>query len=124
MSRRIELRELCHSRTGDKSDSLTLSLIPYDPSHYEFLRSEITADRVKAYFGTMVRGAVDRYEMPNISALNFVLNQGLGGGCNKTLRNDLHGKALSGPFLDMEIDVPDDFRLPRMGKFGLEPTST
>ncbi len=119
--RRIQLREFCYSRTGDKSDSLTLSLIPYDPANYEFVRENVTAARVKEYFGSMCQGPVERYELPNIAALNFVLHRALGGGCNKTLRNDLHGKALSGPFLDMEVQIPDNFRLPKMGPYGLEP---
>src|SRR5262249_18572044 len=117
----IELREFCHSRSGDKSDALTLSLIPYDPRHYDLIREQVTSARVKQYFGSMCRGDVERYELANIAALNFVLNKALGGGCNRTLRFDLHGKALSGPFLDMLVDVPDDFELPENGRFGLEP---
>lgn len=109
MSTRIELRRFCHSRTGDKMNDVTLSLIPYDPRHYEFIRTHITAERVKAYFGPMVRGPVERFELPNISALNFVLHDALGGGSTRTLRRDLHGKALSGPFLDLVVEVPDGF---------------
>jgi hypothetical protein len=112
MSRKIQLRELCHSRTGDKGDSVTLSLIAYDPDHYELIREAVTAESVRTYFGGMMTGRVDRYEMPNIGALNFVLYQALGGGCSKSLRRDIHGKALSGVFLDMEIEVPDDLKRP------------
>jgi hypothetical protein len=120
MTRTIELREFCHSRSGDKSDALTLSLIPYDTRHYDLIRDQVTAGRVKDYFGSMCQGDVERYELPNIAALNFVLHKALGGGCNRTLRFDLHGKALSGPFLDMRVDVPDDFRLPSWGPHGYE----
>jgi hypothetical protein len=124
MSRQMELRAFCHSRSGDKSDAVTLSLIPYDPRHYDLIRDQVTVARVKAYFGSMCRGQVERYELANISALNFVLNNALGGGCNRTLRSDLHGKTLSGPFLDMTVEVPDDFRPPVSGPFGLEPDSS
>jgi hypothetical protein len=112
MSSRVALREFCCSRAGDKSDSLTLSLIPYDPRHYEHVRTHVTAEVVKDYFGEMVRGEVVRYELPNIHALNFVLTRALGGGSTRTLRNDLHGKALSGPFLDLEIEQPPGFHPP------------
>jgi hypothetical protein len=121
MTRHVQLRELCHSRAGDKGDTLMLSLIPYDPHHYEWIREHVTATRVKTYFGTMCAGSVERYELPAIHAFNFVLNNALDGGCNKSLRNDIFGKALSGPFLDMIVDVPDGFRMPVMGAFGLEP---
>lgn len=109
MSTRMELRRFCHSRTGDKMNDVTLSLIPYDPRHYEFIRTHVTAELVKAYFGSMVQGPVERFELPKISALNFVLHDALGGGSTRTLRRDLHGKALSGPFLDMLVEVPDGF---------------
>lgn len=114
MTRRIQLRQFCHSRTGDKGDSLTLSLIPYDPAHFDFIQSYVTAERVQQYFDGAIKGAVERYELPKIAALNFVVHRALGGGSTKTLRRDLHGKALSGVFLDMEVEVPDDFRLPEM----------
>jgi hypothetical protein len=96
-------------------------LIPYDPGHYEHLRVHVTAERVGEYFGEMVRGEVFRYELPNIGALNFVLAQALGGGSTKTLRNDLHGKALSGPFLDLEVEPPPDFRGFEVGPYGVAP---
>src|SRR5438309_922073 len=107
MTRTIQLREICHSRTGDKGDSVTLSLIAYNPDHYDVIHEAVTAERVRDYFGGMMSGTVSRYEMPNIGALNFVLYQALAGGCSKSLRRDIHGKALSGVFLDMEIQVPD-----------------
>ena len=123
MNRRVALREICHSRTGDKADSVTLSLIPYDPDHYEFVRGYVTAERVKEYFGNMVEGTVERYEVPNIAAFNFVLNGALDGGCHRSLRPDQHGKALSGAFLDLEVDLPANLDLPRLGEFGFEPAS-
>lgn len=112
MSREIELRKICHSRAGDKSDSVNLSLIVYDPAHYDLIRERVTVDRVRAYFGSSVQGRVERYELPKIGALNFVLNGALGGGSTRALRRDIHGKALSGVFLDMVITVPEDMILP------------
>jgi hypothetical protein len=114
VSRQVRLREFCHSRTGDKGNDLTLSLIAYDPRHYDLIRSNVTIDRVGDYFGRTVQGRIERFELPNIGALNFFLHGALGGGCTKTLRRDLHGKAMSGVFLDMVVDVPDDFAPPAL----------
>ena len=75
MGRTVMLRELCCSRAGDKSDTLNLSLIPYDPANYELLGELVTAEKVKEYFGSMVQGDVVRYDLPVISAYNFVLRQ-------------------------------------------------
>ena len=107
-TKRVALRELAHSRAGDKGDDVNLGLVAYLPEYYPVLLREVTPERVKAYFGALVKGEVVRYELPNIHALNFVLTYALEGGSSKSLRQDLHGKALSGPFLDMEIDVPVD----------------
>jgi hypothetical protein len=114
MSKQIALREFCHSRTGDKGNDLTLSLIAYDPNDYELIKSAVTVERVAGYFGDTVQGQIERFEMPKIGALNFFLHRALGGGCTKTLRRDLHGKAMSGVFLDMVVDVHDDFTLPAL----------
>ncbi len=107
-TKRVALRELAHSRAGDKGDDVNLGLVAYLPEFYPVLLREATPERVKSYFGTLVKGEVRRYELPKIHALNFVLTNALEGGSSKSLRQDLHGKALSGPFLDMEIDIPAD----------------
>ncbi len=107
-TKQVALRELAHSRAGDKGDDVNLGLIAYRPEYYPLLLSEVTPERVKDFFGTLVKGDVRRYELPKIHALNFVLTMALEGGSSKSLRQDLHGKALSGPFLDMEIEVPAD----------------
>ncbi len=112
MSPKVELRKICHSRAGDKSDSVNLSLIVYDPAHYDLVCREVTVERVRDYFGSAVEGSIERYEMPNIGALNFILNGALGGGSTRALRRDIHGKALSGVFLDMRIEIPDGLELP------------
>jgi hypothetical protein len=114
--RMVELRSFCHSRAGDKGNNLTLSLIVFRHEDYHLIAHQITSDVVASYFGSMIKGPVERFEMPRIGALNFFVHNVLGGGSTKALRRDIHGKALSGPFLDMEIEVSDDFE-PAMGPY-------
>jgi hypothetical protein len=102
----MKLRDLAHSRTGDKGNTSNISLIAYDPTHYEHLRTHVTEARVKARFEGLVRGAVVRYEMPHIGALNFVMHHALGGGVTRSLALDAHGKSLSSALLDLEIPEP------------------
>lgn len=104
---RLPLRELCGYRAGDKGDTSDIALFADSHEVYELLVREVTAARVKAHFGTMVRGAVERYEAGNVLALNFVLHGALGGGGPKSLRSDNLGKTLGGALLRLEIDVPD-----------------
>lgn len=99
----MKLREIAHSRTGDKGNTANVSVIPYDPADYPYLEKHVTAERVKAHFSGVVIGDVVRYEIPGIGALNFVLHQALGGGVTRTLALDLHGKSLSSAILEMEI---------------------
>lgn len=100
----MKLRELAHSRAGDKGDSSTISVIARNPSDYEKLRAAVTAERVRAHFAGIVRGSVDRYELPGICALNFVLHGALGGGVTRSVALDAHGKSLSALMLELEID--------------------
>ena len=97
------LREIAHSRTGDKGDTSNISLIAYDASDYPLLARWITAERVKAHFADIVHGTVTRYELPRLAALNFVLEGALGGGVTRSLSLDAHGKGLSSALLSMEI---------------------
>src|SRR3974390_199748 len=99
----MKLRELAHSRTGDKGNTSNISLIAYDPKDYERLRGYVTAERVKAHFADIVHGEVVRYELPKIAALNFVMHDALGGGVTRTLALDIHGKSLSSGLLELEI---------------------
>ncbi|BAT60315.1 hypothetical protein GJW-30_1_02851 [Variibacter gotjawalensis] len=99
----MKLRDLAHSRTGDKGDTSNISVIAYDPQDYEHLREHVTVERVRAHFGDIVQGDVTRYELPNIGALNFVLKGTLRGGVTRSLALDAHGKALSSALLDMEM---------------------
>ena len=102
----MKLRAIAHSRTGDKGNTSNISLIAYDPAHYEHLRTHVTEACVKARFEELVRGHVVRYEMPNIGALNFVMHYALGGGVTRSLALDAHGKSLSSALLDLEIPEP------------------
>jgi hypothetical protein len=102
----VKLREIAHSRTGDKGNTSNISVIAFDEKHYHLLLDQMTAARVKAHFAGVVEGDVVRYELPNIAALNFVMSQTLGGGVTRSLALDAHGKSLSSALLDLEIDVP------------------
>jgi hypothetical protein len=105
---RLALRELCGYRAGDKGDIADVALFADDEASYELIRREVTAERVKAHFGDMVKGDVDRYEAPNVLALNFVLHDALGGGGPRSLRADNLGKTLGGALVRLEIEVPED----------------
>jgi hypothetical protein len=102
----MKLRDLAHSRTGDKGDASNISVIAFDGRHYEFLREHVTAERVTRHFEAIVRGDVTRHELPAIGALNFVMTRALGGGVTRSLALDAHGKSLSSALLD--LDLPDD----------------
>ena len=92
---RQRLYDLAHARAGDKGNTSNISVIAYDPADYERLRRQVTPERVKAHFAGVVRGAVERYELPRIFALNFVLHDALAGGVTRSLSLDPHGKSLS-----------------------------
>ena len=100
----MKLRELAHSRTGDKGNTSNISVIAFDAKDFPLLKQQVTAERVRAHFAGVVEGEVVRYELPNIAALNFVMTQTLGGGVTRSLALDAHGKSLSSALLDMEIE--------------------
>lgn len=104
----VPLFYLAHSRTGDKGNSQTVSLIPYEREDYALLARAVTPDAVKRHFGPVVEGDVHRYDLPLLAAFNFVLEDALQGGVNDSLALDTHGKSRSGIFLALEIDVPED----------------
>ncbi len=106
--RRIPLVHLAHARSGDKGDTANVGVIAYDAAHYPLLVERVTAERVKAHFGPLVKGPVERYEIPNLGALNFVLHGALDGGGTVSLMNDAQGKVLSSAILRLEIEVPDE----------------
>ncbi|MCG1056031.1 hypothetical protein KQH49_14330 [Mycetohabitans sp. B5] len=104
----MKLRKLAHSRTGDKGDTLNISVICYDSYHYEYLRQTLTAERVKTHLQDVVLGDVVRYDLPNIAAFNFVAQHALGGGVTRSLALDAHGKSLSSALLDLDLEDPKD----------------
>lgn len=105
---RIPLVHLAHARSGDKGDTANVGVIAYDPAHYEILREALTPASVKAHFGAMVTGPVERFELPNLHALNFLLHGALDGGGTVSLMNDAQGKVFSTALLRMEVEVPDE----------------
>ena len=99
----MKLYEIAHSRTGDKGNISNISLIAYDAKDYALLAETVTAARVKEWFAGMVFGEVVRYELPQLGAMNFVMQAALGGGVTRTLSLDMHGKSFSSYLLDMDI---------------------
>lgn len=100
----MKLKKIAHSRTGDKGNISNISLIVYDMKHYELVKSQVTAEKVKEWFTGIVEGEVTRYEIPTLGAFNFVLKNALSGGVTRSLRIDAHGKSLSSALLEMEIE--------------------
>jgi hypothetical protein len=102
---KVPLSKIAHTRSGDKGDTSNIGVIAYDARHYPALVREVTAARVKAFFGDMVKGEVERFELPNLGALNFLLNQSLGGGGTVSLRVDTQGKTLGAALLRFEVEI-------------------
>ncbi len=101
----IQLRYLAHARSGDKGDTANVGLIALEPEFYDVLKREVTVPRVARHFKGMVSG-VERFELPNLNALNFLLHGALGGGGTISLKTDAQGKVYSTALLRMEIPVP------------------
>jgi hypothetical protein len=104
---KMKLYQLAHGRSGDKGDTVNVGVIARHPSFYDVLRDQVTVDRVRRHFGDMVGGEIERYELPNLHALNFLLHEALGGGGTVSLMTDAQGKTFSTAMLRMEVDVPD-----------------
>jgi hypothetical protein len=105
---KVSLLKLAHARSGDKGDTANVGLIAFEDKFFPLLVREVTADKVKAHFGDMVKGEVERFELPNLGALNFLLHGSLGGGGTLSLMTDAQGKTFSTALLRMHIDIPDD----------------
>ena len=103
--KKIQLREIAHARSGDKGDNANIGLIALKPEYYPVLVREVTAERVKRHFAGLCLGDVERYEIPNLRALNFVLHQALDGGGTLSLRTDSQGKTYGAALLRMEISI-------------------
>src|SRR3954465_15768660 len=105
---KVQLVKLAHARSGDKGDTANVGLIALKPEYYPLLVNEVTMERVKEHFKGIVHGDVERYELPNLEALNFLLHESLGGGGTLSLMTDAQGKTFSTALLRMMIDIPDD----------------
>lgn len=108
---KIQLLKIAHGRSGDKGDTANVGIIAREKKYYPLIAQYLTAERVKEHFGSVVEGKVERFELPNLWALNFLLHNALGGGGTKSLKNDAQGKTLAAALLRMEIDAPEGFTL-------------
>ena len=104
---KVRLVDIAHARSGDKGDTANVGVIALDPLWYEVLRDFLTKERVAQHFRGMIDGGVDRFELPNLNALNFLLHGALDGGGTLSLKTDAQGKVYSTALLRMVIDVPD-----------------
>lgn len=104
---KIPVSRIAHGRSGDKGDVSNIGIVAYREAYYPILLREVTPERVKAHFGSLVKGAVERFELPNIGALNFVMYEALDGGGTLSLRIDAQGKTLSAALLRMEIEADE-----------------
>ena len=104
---RVKLLKLAHARSGDKGDTANVGLIAYKPEYYPLLTEQVTAERVKEHFTGICFGEVERFEVPNLHALNFLLHESLDGGGTLSLKTDAQGKTYSAALLRMEIEVDD-----------------
>lgn len=105
---RVELEQIALARSGDKGDASNVGLIARSPALYEVIREQVTAERVREHFRDVCRGEVERFEVPNLRALNFILHDSLGGGGTESLKTDAQGKTHGQGLLQMEVDVPDE----------------
>jgi hypothetical protein len=102
---KVPLSKLAHTRSGDKGDTCNIGVIALDERDYPVLLREVTAERVKRHFGELVKGEVERFELPNLGALNFLLHGALGGGGTVSLRTDAQGKTFGASLLSLEIET-------------------
>jgi hypothetical protein len=104
---KVRLVDIAHARSGDKGDTANVGLIAIEPRWYDLLAQTVTARRVTDHFRGMIEGPVERYELPNLNALNFLLHGALDGGGTLSLKTDAQGKVYSTALLRMLLDVPD-----------------
>jgi hypothetical protein len=105
---KVQLVHLAHARSGDKGDTANVGLIALKPEWYPLLDRLVTRDAVAAHFDKVIEGPVERFELPNLNALNFLLHGALDGGGTLSLKTDAQGKVFSTALLRMAVDVPDD----------------
>jgi len=107
----VLLYRLAHARSGDKGDTVNVGVIARRPEFYEFLRSQLTTERVRTHFRGLVRGEVQRFELPNLQALNFLLHEALDGGGTVSLMTDAQGKTFSTALLRLRLTLPPELEL-------------
>ncbi len=105
MTRRVQLRKIAHARAGDKGNLSNVSVWVFDPRHYQAVKAQLTADRVKEAYPNLIRGKVVRYEMDHLQGLNFVMEDAIEGGVNSSLNLDSHGKSWSFLLLALDVEV-------------------
>lgn len=105
---KVRLLDIAHARSGDKGDTANVGVIAMKPEWFPLINRELTQARVTQHFKGMITGTVDRFEVPNLHALNFLLHGALGGGGTLSLKTDAQGKVFSTALLRMVLDVPDD----------------
>lgn len=115
---RVRLLDIAHARSGDKGDTANVGLIALRREWFPILEREVTRERVKDHFAGVISGDVERFELPNLHALNFLLHGALDGGGTLSLKTDAQGKVFSTALLRMRIDVPND----EARRLGIEPT--
>ncbi len=108
MKRTVRLADIAHARSGDKGDTINIGLFPYREEDYALIKEQVTPQRVKEHFGNRVRGEVNRYEVPNIHAFNFVLKGALDGSASRSMRTDNLGKCFGAALLLLDIEVPGE----------------
>jgi len=105
---KVRLVDIAHARSGDKGDTANVGVIALQPNWYPLIDAHLTRDRVRAHFAGVITGDVERYALPNLKALNFLLHGALDGGGTLSLKMDAQGKVFSTAMLRMVLDVPDD----------------
>jgi hypothetical protein len=103
---RIRLEEIAHARSGDKGDGSNVGIIAYTEAGFQLLQKELTTASVKDHFSTICKGSVERFEVPNLKALNFILHDSLGGGGSESVKTDAQGKTHGQALLRMELELP------------------
>jgi hypothetical protein len=125
---KVQLVDLAHARSGDKGDTANVGVAVYDERDWDLVRSALTPEAVRSHFGPLVKGRVERFELPNLRALNFLLHGALGGGGTVSLMTDAQGKVLSTALLRMELEVPAEVaaRVRARGRVpsGFDPSRT
>jgi hypothetical protein len=116
--KRVPLYAMAHARSGDKGDGSNVGILAYDERGYEILKAWLTPERVKAHFRGIVKGNVERFDLPNLRGFNFLLHDSLGGSGSASLKNDAQGKTHGMALLRMAVEVPDDYRPPSVGETG------